>query len=215
MKLNWRWRLAQKLELFWWKNYLSQKQPADYLAWKKTYWQTLFQQIGKDVPITERTQILELGCGPAGCFVFLDKNNITAVDPLIEEYERQLEHFRKSDYPKTRFVQSTMEELLLKETADIVLCMNAINHVNDISKAVNVIAQALKPDGIVLMSVDAHNNNWIKKIFRLIPGDALHPHQYELNEYIQMLQHAGLKVERIIQLKKNLIFSYHLIIAKK
>ena len=42
---TWKWNLAQNIELRWWKNYLQDKNPTEYLVWKKEYWNNLLAQI--------------------------------------------------------------------------------------------------------------------------------------------------------------------------
>ena len=33
-----KWKLAQFLELIWWKRYLRKKKVSEYVVWKKEYW---------------------------------------------------------------------------------------------------------------------------------------------------------------------------------
>jgi len=86
--------------------------------------------------------------------------------------------------------------------------MNAINHVDNIHAGIDALVAALKPEGQLLISTDVHRNNILKKIFQALPGDILHPHQYDINEYKNMLLSRGLvlKTEKI--LKHEFIFDY-------
>jgi 2-polyprenyl-6-hydroxyphenyl methylase/3-demethylubiquinone-9 3-methyltransferase len=93
-----------------------------------------------------------------------------------------------------------------------VLCFNAINHVHDIQNSLNKISKWVKPNGKVLLSVDAHNYLLLKKVFTAIPGDVLHPHQYTLQEYIMLCRAAELNNEKIVLLKSGRIFSHYLIL---
>ena len=45
-----------------------------------------------------------------------------------------------------------------------------------------------KSGGKLIVSIDAHNYQLFKHVFRLITGDILHPHQYDLKEYKKMLE---------------------------
>ena len=42
------------------------------------------------------------------------------------------------------------------------------------------------------------NFQLLKYIFRLLPGDILHPHQFDLEEYKGMLKKAGFQIEKVM-----------------
>ncbi len=213
--MNIKWRIAQYLELLWWKRYLRSKTKAEYLAWKKQYWQSLFQKLGDVVTILPNDKLIDFGCGPAGCFVAFSQNKVTAVDPLIEKYQHSLSHFAKQDYPNTTFVASTIEDFTVTEKADVVLCMNAINHVSDIDKAMNVVSAAVNESGYLIISIDAHRHNALKWLFRLIPGDMLHPHQYNLDEYKSMVESRNFKITKTLKLKSGRVFDYYVLVGSR
>lgn len=213
--MNIKWRIAQYLELLWWKRYLRNKTKAEYLAWKKQYWLSLFQKLSDVVSIKPTDKLIDFGCGPAGCFVALSQNKVMAVDPLIDKYNQSLSHFAKQDYPNTTFVASTIEDFTATEKADVVLCMNAINHVGDIDKAMNVVCDAVKDGGCLIISIDAHNHNALKWLFKLIPGDMLHPHQYNLAEYKHMLETRNFKITKTLKLKSEWVFDYYVLVGER
>ncbi|MBK7150078.1 MAG: hypothetical protein IPH78_15060 [Bacteroidetes bacterium] len=99
-----RWKIAQWFELRWWKRYLKKKDKAQYLDWKRNYWQQLLKMVADVLVIHPDLKVCDLGCGPAGIFIALPDNSITAVDPLLEVYEKQTGFFLPADYPNTRFV---------------------------------------------------------------------------------------------------------------
>lgn len=207
-----RWKIAQWTELRWWKNYLGNKSVPQYLAWKTNYWNNLLNQLGIDIKRTDT--ILDLGCGPAGTFIALPQNNhITAVDPLLDEYENNLPHFKKANYPNVTFACCTIEVFIPKKKYDVVFCMNAINHVHDIDKAYNVLCESVQAAGTLIVSIDAHNYGFFKYLFRLIPGDVLHPHQYSLNEYEEFLTTRSMKIIKRELIKKEVFFSHWVLVA--
>ena len=53
---------------------------------------------------------------------------------MIDVYETDLPHFKKNMYPYVHFVNAGLEDFTSTEKFDILFCMNAINHVNDIEK---------------------------------------------------------------------------------
>ncbi|HRG89383.1 MAG TPA: class I SAM-dependent methyltransferase [Chitinophagales bacterium] len=220
-----KWKVAQWFELRWWKNYLRGKDKATYLQWKRNYWQNLLGQIADIVKIENQHTICDLGCGPAGIFIALPHNQVTAVDPLLNEYEKQLPFFDKSEYPNVTFVTSTIEDFgnsktseVLKTsevyTYDVVFCLNAINHVYDIQAGFAKLRELCATNGQVIVSIDAHNYSLFKYLFHAIPGDVLHPHQYNLGEYKTMLEEQGLAIQKTVLLKQEFIFNHYLLVAK-
>lgn len=208
-----KWKLAQTLEIKWWQNYLRDKDVEKYLSWKKDYWKNFIQKI-PNLPPLQQYQILDAGCGPAGIFTVLENNIVDAIDPLLDKYST-LPHFNSEQYKYTNFKNISIEALEVENKYDFIFCLNAINHVADIQLAYKKLANALKKDGIIYISVDAHRNNFLKKIFQFIPGDVLHPHQYNLKEYEYFLVQQGLQILPSIHIKKEPIFDYYLCIAQK
>ncbi len=207
-----RWQIAQFFEMRWWRRYLSGKEKDAYLDWKKNYWQALLDRLGLSIPIG--ATVLDAGCGPAGIFTVLPANKVDALDPLLDQYEQHLPHFRKSDYPYVHFICTPLEQFKSEQPYEFVFCLNAINHVADLSLCLDRLHACTRPGGTLLLSIDTHNYGWLKRIFRLVPGDILHPHQYDLPEYQAMLLSRDFSIEQTVLLKKEWIFNYYLICAR-
>ncbi len=208
-----RWKIAQSAELKWWQNYLKKKPESDYRIWKKAYWTSFFESL--DLSIEKNASILDAGCGPAGIFMIFDDYKVTAIDPLLDEYEAKLPHFDKKMYPFVDFKTLSLEELPDAPQHDWVFCLNAINHVDDLEKSFQKLVAATKPGGKLVVSIDAHNHNFLKHIFRAIPGDILHPHQHGLKDYEEMLARQGCKVEASILKDEAFIFNYYVLVGVK
>ncbi len=209
-----RWKIAQWFELRWWKNYLRHKDKEQYLSWKKNYWQDIFTRLQPEANLTTHQTIADLGCGPAGVFIALPQNKVTAVDPLIEAYENETPFFTQSDYPHTRFIKSGIEDFNRTEKYEVVFCMNCINHVHDIEKGFETLKEVCAHQGTLVLSIDAHNFSFFKYLFRLIPGDILHPHQYNLAEYQTFLEKQGFKIVKTELLKQEFLFTHWVVVAK-
>jgi 2-polyprenyl-3-methyl-5-hydroxy-6-metoxy-1,4-benzoquinol methylase len=208
-----RWKIAQWFELQWWKVYFYNKSKATYFAWKRKYWEHIFSKIDSIVKTEGANSVIDFGCGPAGVFIALKGKNITAVDPLINEYQKWLTFFEKADYPKVSFVNCAVEDFASSQKFDLAFCMNAINHVKDIDKAFDAIINSLEPGGHLVLSIDAHNHSFFKKLFRLVPGDILHPHQYDLEEYQLFLERRGMKLSKTELVKTEFFFNHYLMVA--
>lgn len=208
-----RWQLAQFFEMHWWRRYLSGKDKNTYLNWKKAYWQAFIQRSGFHLP--PDAKVLDAGCGPAGIFTILSSHQVDAVDPLLDRYEQQLPHFKRTDYPGIRFFSLPLEQFFPPEPYDVVFCLNAINHVADLPTCFDRLLACTSPGGVLLLSVDAHRHGWLRRVFGWIPGDILHPHQYDLAEYQAMLSERGFQIEETLLMKQEWIFSYYLIQATR
>lgn len=201
-----RWRLAQFLEFRWWKGYLRGKSPTDYICDKQAYWRRLLTQL--DWQIDEGARVLDAGCGPAGVFIYLaDLQQITAIDPLLDRYER-LAIFDRSDYPRVDFGTTTLEAFCTDQPFDVIYCFNAINHVRDWEGSLDRLTAAARPGTRLLLTSDVHRHRWLLPIFRLLPGDALHPQQHRSENYRKALRARGWCIDTEHTLRTERIFEY-------
>jgi 2-polyprenyl-6-hydroxyphenyl methylase/3-demethylubiquinone-9 3-methyltransferase len=210
--MNWKWKVAQAAEIRWWRSYLSEQSPAQYLRDKKAYWWRVVREA--EIRLEPGLRVLDAGCGPAGIFTILEEQRVDALDPLLDQYARQLAHFRPEDYPAVNFMTGPLEEFDPRYTYDLVFCLNAINHVADIGRALDRLIHCLSEDGILWLSIDAHRFRSLEYLFRSIPADILHPHQYTLEGYEQLLRGRGLRIFKRIRLKPGRIFDYYLLGAR-
>ncbi len=208
-----RWKIAQWAERIWWRRYLKNKSVEDYLAWKKEYWKKFLRQINVSEKEVSGQKTIDLGCGPAGIFILFDQ--ATAVDPLLDKYDQDLSHFSKTDYPYNRFITSSVENFVPQEKYDTIFCINAINHVSDLEKGIGRLSDCAHENSQLIISIDAHNHNFLKKIFQWLPGDILHPHQYNLNEYLDKIKTQGWDIIKTVEMDQAFIFNYYVIVAKR
>lgn len=209
-----RWKIAQGFEILWWRNYLKKKDPTEYVAWKRAYWKQYLERLGHVLTLNDGDRILDAGCGPAGIFMVLESHSPDAFDPLLGKYEK-LPHFKRAMYPTVSFSTETLEGFKPEVPYDTVFCMNAINHVDDLSASYDGLAEATKSGGTVVVTIDAHRYQFWKRLFRLIPGDILHPHQYDEAEYAAMLTQRGFTVVDSQTMDGDLFFNRVMQTAKK
>ena len=207
MKL--RWKIAQAAEIRWWKQYLNKKDKDSYLVWKKNYWQDLLTELELQIP--DAASCLDAGCGPAGIFTLLEHQKVLALDPLLAAYQQNLAHFDPKDYPYVQFKALPLESFYSDQRFDYIFCLNAINHVSDLDACWDRLFAVAHKDSRLLISIDAHNYSLFKYLFRLLPGDILHPHQYDLKEYQEMIEKRGGHIEFILNKKKEFFFNYYVL----
>lgn len=203
--MNRQWQLAQWAELRWWKRYLKNREPHAYLDWKMAYWHSFLAASGLELSAGAR--VLDAGCGPAGIFTTLPACRVDALDPLIPGYAN-LPHFRPENYPWTRFLPQTLESFSGEEQYDMAFCLNALNHMRDIPRCVEILYRALKPGGHLLVSVDVHKWQVMKWLFRMAPFDVLHPFQEGPSGYERLFTEAGFVVKSERRHQKGLLFDY-------
>ncbi len=209
------WKIAQSAELRWWRKYLADKETDVYRKEKLAYWEKILKEVRDVVVHVDGLDILDAGCGPAGVFMALPNAMVDAVDPLLEDYHQQLKHFDKGDFPWVRFFESPLETFDLQKQYDLVFCINAINHVADIALCYRKLSQWIKPGGYLVISIDAHTIPGLKHIFRWLPGDILHPHQFDLQDYRDFLGDESLILHEEKILQQGWIFNHVLQIAQK
>ncbi len=207
-KPTFRWRVAQYLERRWWKRYLRGKSPEEYLRDKNAYWKRTLDQLDWQ-PVPGR-RVLDAGCGPAGVFIHVrDVENVTALDPLLANYETDLAIFRRENYPNVRFLHQPLEQAFDNGvTFEAIYCFNAINHVSDWDVALDALTAHAKPGTRLLMTSDVHRHKILLPIFRALPGDALHPQQHGPQHYRSALELRGWRIEREEVLRTEGIFEY-------
>lgn len=211
--MNKRWKIAQAVEIKWWEFYLKNKDSKDYLEKKRQYWNRVLKTL--DFSLKHGDQVLDAGCGPAGIFLILKNQQVDALDPLISKYEAKIAHFDQSNYPWVTFYDKALEQFQPNKAYDQVFCLNVINHVANLPLSLDILLRATKPGGDLLLTVDAHNYTFFKKIFQAIPGDILHPHQYSLHDYKRLLQSHPCSIYKTQRMKKGHLFDYWAIWIKK
>jgi 2-polyprenyl-6-hydroxyphenyl methylase/3-demethylubiquinone-9 3-methyltransferase len=207
-----RWKIAQFFEARWWRVYLYHKNPEDYISWKKAYWSKFAEHF--DIPVAASERLLDAGCGPAGIFLHYPENQITLLDPMLNQY-RNSPHFQTRFYSPENLVQSRIEEFIPERPFDRIFCLNALNHVDDLNLCLKRLNSCLDKNGLIHVSVDAHRFTFLKMLFQIIPGDVLHPHQFDIVDYKKLMENAGFIVLQTKLLKNEPIFNYYLITARK
>lgn len=209
------WHLAQRLEWWWWRKYLHNKDTDTYLSWKRQYWSDFVMKLPSTFHHITQKNILDAGCGPAGIFMIMGENTVTALDPLLNQYDT-LAHFDRQQYPYCTFINSSIESYSPTHPYDYVFSLNAINHVADLPLCIRNIYGYLRDGGTAIISTDVHRYPLLKKLLRIIPTDALHPQQDDAKDYINILEKTGFKHIEILPLEpENPLFDYVCFIAKK
>jgi SAM-dependent methyltransferase len=165
-----KWKAGIRSEIRFWDAYFSTKG----LQWADTYG----IRFDPDLPLQPRpaallppqteVHILDVGAGP---LTYLGKKsegkhiNITAVDPLSDEYDRIL--YKYQIQPIVRTQQLAAEELTMRfplNTFDLVVARNCIDHAYDPERAILQMIDVVKSGRYVLLEHrpnEAENSNYL------------------------------------------------------
>ncbi len=203
-----KWKLAQYLEIRWWKNY-QKKLDDTYLDGKKDYWNRVLDACKLEVP--KGKTILDVGCGPSGVYSILEGNEVEGVDPLIEKYTNEIKFFSPNTFPHVQFHTTPFEDFVAQKQYDEVFCLNAINHFRSLEESIKKLHEVLKPGGTMLVGIDGHRHAFLKKLFQTIHMDLLHPIQFSLDDYVQKFEQAGFVTKNKVTFTTGNIFNYYLV----
>ena len=150
------WEKCQAFEKDWWKRHLEslkvgtvKETPSKWVFFDDEYMHKYLIDNAKD------KLVIDIGCGPnmmhiigrIGCRLGI------AVDPLLNEY-------RASGWPvpyndKCIPISSRSEELpFMDEYADIIVTVNALDHMNDALQSVKEMVRVLKTGGLLFINSD-------------------------------------------------------------
>lgn len=205
--MYWRWRLAQRSEIRWWRATMRRKNTEAFIRSKKEYWRRCLSEM--ELHPTYGQLGLEVGSGPVGIFTVLPMLTIDAVDPLMPEYAKHKDVFNKEHYPWVTFHGAALESFLLAHRYDWIFCINVLSQVEDMGITLLKLAKALKPGGTLLIGINTHKYEWIHHFLRNIPLDILHPNQYTRTEYTRMFESMGFEITRVKRIRKGFWFDHY------
>ena len=192
-----------KREFSWWEKF-DQKlfDPEAFLTDMQKWFSEILDIVIQDTGIPSQSNLIDVGCGPDGIFQVLQEYNVTAIDPLLLEYER-LSFFKRSWYPFVKFSPSTLEEYVAdghKFEFDLAFCINVLNHIADLKKAIRHLVSLVPQGGSIVVTLDTYDGfrKWIRWKFPEL--DPLHPHAHSVPEYLSLFEQEGCKARRVIKL---------------
>lgn len=213
---EWRWRLAQWLERHWWSTYTKKKNPQDYLAWKRSYWNNYLTHLPPHLQYNLKNKnltILDMGCGPAGIFMVLERHTVDCVDPLLPYYIH-LDIFDPCWYPNASFYAASAEQWTPHKQYDIIFCTNALDHMKDWEIAVNRMASWLKARGFLVVSVDIPSRV-MGTLLQIANLDPLHPHKITHTRLIESAPNNSLRLLACKTLREYPHATYTLYVMQK
>lgn len=182
-----RWKNAQKEER---KFHLSRgiKKVKGVKKWNK--YKILLNRYNK---IDENTIFLDVGCGRDGMIKYIYKGERVGLDPLMNCF---IKNFKLDK--SINWIKGIGEYLPFKKNSiDIILCINVLDHMKNPLKAIKDIRKTLKNGGIFMLSITCYSQ--LLKLYRKIKekiniGDVCHPFSFSFNDIENALRQYDLKI---------------------
>jgi ubiquinone/menaquinone biosynthesis C-methylase UbiE len=157
------------------------------------------------LPIPEKAQVLELGSGRGVSLFWLARNHpdwkLTGIDLDTEMATMSERAARKGGWDNLKFKVGAAEELMAKQQYDLIICIDALEHISDDLGLLVKIREALRPGGFVVLHVPRrrhHQWRWIKA-FSEHTVDGHVGEEYEEDEFRQLIERAGFRIREFRQ----------------
>jgi SAM-dependent methyltransferase len=187
-----RWRRAQVAELKWWNQWRRLPFYANHSFPK--YWKSVLTEVMGDLESVAPDVVVEVGCGPHGVVRYLfEKSRLkVGLDPLIREFQD-----RQVSNAQTVYLTAVGENIPISENAaDLVICINVLDHVIDANQILREIRRILKPGGQLVLEV--HTFPPMLRPFLMF--DHPHPFHWTARDVARMVETAGLGVLKTMDL---------------
>lgn len=159
---------------------------------ERTYWwhvgrRDIIRTLLRDLPLSPRATIVDVGCGPGFNLTLLAKyGTVIGVDP--NPAARRL----ASQTTGARVLDGSATCLPLPDhSVDLITCLDVIEHVENDGAALREFFRVLRPGGVVLLLTPAYQFLWSEH------DEALdHVRRYTLSRLHQKLDRGGFRIVR-------------------
>lgn len=193
-----RWRTAQRYEQGYWAKQAEQiaagaTSQLDWYQWRSDQLTQRLVRCDFGALANGGAHVLEVGGGPVGVASYFPSNRAVLVDPL-ESFYGSNEVLRKLRNPRAEYVSGRGESLPVETGEfDLAIIENCIDHVQDAEGVMRELSRALRPDGVLYLTVNCRSKTGYVvhrtlSSLRLDPG---HPHTFTPPRVAAMLRHHG------------------------
>ena len=162
----------------------------------------------------KKKDVLDIGCGGGLISELLAKKNgnVTGIDENIYNIKQAREH-AKIDSIKINYKNQSLDTFYKKNKKkyDLILCLEVLEHVNDVKKTLDKISELMKPGGTLILSTI--NRNLKSLLFAKIFGEyvlnwiPVGTHQFEKflkpEEIVEFLKLKKIEIKNIKGMEFN------------
>ena len=162
----------------------------------------------------KKKDVLDIGCGGGLISELLAKKNanVTGIDENIYNIKQAKEHAKISSL-KIKYINQSIDSFFNKNKKkfDLILCLEVLEHVNDVKKTLDKISELMKPGGTLILSTI--NRNLKSLIFAKIFGEyvlnwiPVGTHQFEKflkpEEIVEFLKLKKIEIKNIKGMEFN------------
>lgn len=167
---------------------------------QKLWHTTKLQQILSLLPKNSR-KILDIGCSSAVLTAAIAKARPRAQVTGLDSYKRAID-FARQKHPHLQFVVADAHKLpFKKQSFDLILCTETLEHVTDPKSVLSQIKRVLKPRGHAIISMDSGSllfriiwYFWTKSRGRVWQNAHLHEFNAKILE--NLIKNAGFKIQK-------------------
>ncbi len=154
----------------------------------------------QELPLPDQAQVLELGSGRGVSLFWLARRHpawqLTGID-LDEEMATMSERAaRRGGWDNLKFQVGAAEDLAAQQQYDLIICIDALEHIADDLGLLLKARAALKPDGYLVLHVPRrrqHQWRWLST-FREHTVDGHVGEEYEEDEFRRLIEQAGFRL---------------------
>lgn len=196
-----RWQTAQEYERGYWNSRADQvargaSSQLDWYRWRAEQLQVRLQRLGLDKIVGGAADVLEVGSGPIGVATFFDAERRVLVDPLQDFYASN-ETLRVLRNPTAEYLTGIGEELPCGDAAfDLAMIENCIDHVRDVHGVMSELRRALRPGGILYLTVNcrAPMGYFVHRGLSRLRIDPGHPHTFTPERAKALVERFGFRI---------------------
>ena len=162
----------------------------------------------------KKKDVLDIGCGGGLISELLAKKNgnVTGIDENIYNIKQAREHAKMGSI-KINYKNQSLDTFYKKNKKkyDLILCLEVLEHVNDVKKTLDKISELMKPGGTLILSTI--NRNLKSLIFAKIFGEYIlnwipvGTHQFEKflkpEEIVEFLKLKKIEIKNIKGMEFN------------
>jgi SAM-dependent methyltransferase len=196
-----RWSQAQRKEDAFWKREGVLEPEMERVI---SRYRPVIDRISQMVP--PNAVILDVGCGPTCAARLFGLGLKIFMDPLMSSYQKRYSGI----LPVGQKISCTAERIPLRDnSSDIVICVNALDHMIDPGKALGEIHRVLKREGVFILGLFIHPpliavaRRFIEHYLPLLREDA-HPYSYtKKSARLILTNYFNIKEEFSVYIKKS------------